>query len=347
MVDENLVLGLALATFAGLSLLLGLLVLYVRSELSHPWNQAAMAISFSVASGVMIYVAFVSLFADSLETFTANGASNPELLTSLSFFCGCILTALMDCLLSCFNGGEHGHEHGHGHGHGHEHGRRVGDDIDVSKEGDARTTETSPIYGGSGIIDSAVDISDENGSVARNDSINDSTNTGPTNQQLTHMSILTCLSMALHNMPEGLAVLIATLDDKAVGATLALAVILHNIPIGFSIAMSLYYVYHSKRRVFIVLSLVGLTQPLGAIVGYYIFKEIFIGSASAVLFAGVAGMMVYIALKELLPMAREYDTSKRLVTPGLFMGMVLVAVALVSTGGHSHGSSPNDHNHTL
>ena len=46
------------------------------------------------------------------------------------------------------------------------------------------------------------------------------------------MGLLTALTIAIHNFPEGLATFVATLDDPTVGAALAVVIAIHNIPEG-------------------------------------------------------------------------------------------------------------------
>jgi len=48
-----------------------------------------------------------------------------------------------------------------------------------------------------------------------------------------------------------------------------------------------------------------------------------------VLFGMIAGMMVFITLKELLPTAHKYDTSDTIVTPFIFIGMAVMGGSLL------------------
>jgi ZIP family zinc transporter len=56
----------------------------------------------------------------------------------------------------------------------------------------------------------------------------------------------------------------------------------------------------------------GLAEPVGGLIGWGVLAQASQAPmALAVLFSGVAGMMVYIALGELLPTAFKYDASGR------------------------------------
>lgn len=51
----------------------------------------------------------------------------------------------------------------------------------------------------------------------------------------------------------------------------------------------------------------GITEPIGAILGYIILSRTFSEMAYGFMFGIVAGMMVMIALKEHVPTAYKYD----------------------------------------
>jgi zinc transporter, ZIP family len=67
---------------------------------------------------------------------------------------------------------------------------------------------------------------------------------------------------------------------------------------------------------------------VGAIIGYFILRNIFNPSTFGVIFAGVAGIMVYISLDELLPTAEEYG-EHHIAIGGLIAGMAVMAVSLL------------------
>lgn len=52
----------------------------------------------------------------------------------------------------------------------------------------------------------------------------------PHTRDLLRMSIVTGLAIALHNVPEGLATFVGALEDSEVGASIAVAIAIHNIP---------------------------------------------------------------------------------------------------------------------
>ena len=111
---------------------------------------------------------------------------------------------------------------------------------------------------------------------------------------------------------------------------LTLAVALHNIPEGIAVSVPIFFATGSRKKAFKLSFLSGLSEPLGAIIGFFLIYT-FIGINSVilgVLFALVAGIMVFISLDELLPTAKEYG-AHHLSIYGLVAGMALMAFSLL------------------
>ena len=92
--------------------------------------------------------------------------------------------------------------------------------------------------------------------------------------------------------------------------------------------MPIYYSSGSRRKAFWVSFFSGITEPLGAIIGYLILRPFFNDVMFGILFAMIAGIMVFISLEELLPMAREYEKSKVTIV-GVILGMAVIAMSLL------------------
>ena len=131
------------------------------------------------------------------------------------------------------------------------------------------------------------------------------------------------------NFPEGLATYVATVEDASVGASVAIAIGIHNIPEGICVAMPIYYATGSRVKAFIWATLSGLTELVGAFFGWLILQKVITPAVYAILFGIVAGMMVYISLKELLPAAHRYDPDDKVTTYFLVIGMFIMAASLV------------------
>ena len=84
----------------------------------------------------------------------------------------------------------------------------------------------------------------------------------------------------------------------------ALAIDIHNFPEGIAVSVPFHYATKSRKKAFWLSFLSGLAEPVGALFGYFILKSVFNETTFGLIFAGVAGIMVYISLDELLPSPR-------------------------------------------
>lgn len=147
-------------------------------------------------------------------------------------------------------------------------------------------------------------------------------------KKLMRMGLFTALAIAIHNFPEGLATFTAVLSDPNLGIAIAVAIAIHNIPEGIAVSVPIYYATGSKRKAFWNSFLSGLAEPVGALVGYLILMPFMSPMVFGLLFAGVAGIMVFISIDELLPAAREYG-EHHLSIYGLIVGMAVMAISLL------------------
>lgn len=153
----------------------------------------------------------------------------------------------------------------------------------------------------------------------------DSTSQDP---RLMRMGLLTALAIGIHNFPEGLATFFGALTDPGVGVAIAVAIAIHNIPEGVSVSVPIYFATGSKKKAFWYSLLSGVAEPVGAAVGYTILRPFFSETVFGLLFASVAGIMVFISLDELLPTAKEYGKG-HVAIYGLIGGMAVMALSLL------------------
>ena len=142
------------------------------------------------------------------------------------------------------------------------------------------------------------------------------------------MGILTALAIGIHNFPEGMATFTSALRDPHLGAAIAVAIAIHNVPEGIATSVPIYFSTGSRKKAFLVSFFSGITEPLGAVIGYIILRPFFNDTIFGILFGMIAGIMVFISIEELLPMAREYDKSKITII-GFVIGMIVIAASLL------------------
>lgn len=145
---------------------------------------------------------------------------------------------------------------------------------------------------------------------------------------LRRTGMFTALAIGIHNFPEGLATFTMALHEPATGIAIAVAIAIHNIPEGIAVSIPLYYATGSKKKAFLWSFLSGLAEPAGALVGFLLLMPFFTPALFGLLFAGVAGIMVFISLDELLPAAERYG-EHHLCVYGLIAGMGVMALSLL------------------
>jgi len=145
---------------------------------------------------------------------------------------------------------------------------------------------------------------------------------------LLKMGTFTALAIAIHNFPEGIATFTSALQDPALGIAIAVAIAIHNIPEGIAVSVPVYFATGDKKKAFKLSFLSGLSEPVGAILAYFLLMPFLNDIMFGVIFAGVAGIMVFISLDELLPAAQKYDEA-HLSIYGLIGGMAVMAVSLL------------------
>jgi zinc transporter, ZIP family len=145
---------------------------------------------------------------------------------------------------------------------------------------------------------------------------------------LLKMGTFTALAIGIHNFPEGIATFTSALQDPGLGIAIAVAIAIHNIPEGIAVAVPVYFATGDRKKAFKLSFLSGLSEPIGALVAYLILMPYLNDTMFGVIFAAVAGIMVFISLDELLPAAKKYDET-HLPIYGLIAGMAVMALSLL------------------
>lgn len=145
--------------------------------------------------------------------------------------------------------------------------------------------------------------------------------------KLMRTGLFTAIAIGIHNFPEGIAVFISSLQEPALAIPIVVAISIHNIPEGIAVSVPIYYATGSKKKAFLYSFASGLSEPIGAVVGYVILTPFMNENVYGVIFAAVAGIMVFISIDELLPAAREYG-EHHLSIYGLVIGMIVMAISL-------------------
>ncbi len=146
-------------------------------------------------------------------------------------------------------------------------------------------------------------------------------------KDLLKLGIVSAVALSIHNFPEGLVTFISALYDKNLGFSIALAIAIHNIPEGIIVAIPIYMATKRKKVAFLITLISGLSEPLGALIGFIVFKNIFNEFIFGAIFSFVSGIMVYIVINELLPTAFTYG-SKDKVSKSFILGIFIMGISL-------------------
>lgn len=294
----DVALALGLTVFAGLATGVGSVIAFFAKRT----NYRFLSIATGFSAGVMLYVSFVEIFFKGSESLAGvYGKVLGNWINTGAFFGGIAVIAIIDNLIPSA-------------GNPHEcHSRE-----EIAPLHDP--TATNPDFQAIADDPAAAAPGAHDHRVASN--------------KLLRMGLFTALAIGIHNFPEGLATFLAALEDPGLGVAIAIAVALHNIPEGISVSVPIYYATGSRKRAFIYSFLSGLAEPVGALVAYFVLR-LLVGTENGmppqvmgILFAGVAGIMVYISLDELLPTSRAYGRGHDSLL-GLVGGMALMALSLL------------------
>lgn len=142
-------------------------------------------------------------------------------------------------------------------------------------------------------------------------------------QNLFRVGFVSTLAIGLHNFPEGIATFMAGYSDIALGISITLAIAMHNIPEGISVAIPIYYSTGDIKKAFKYTFFSGIAEPLGALLAFLVLRPFINDLTLGGIFALISGIMLYIAIEELIPSSRQYGYTKTSLT-FTFLGIVLM-----------------------
>ena len=139
------------------------------------------------------------------------------------------------------------------------------------------------------------------------------------------LGILNMIALMAHNLPEGIATFMSSYNDINLGIKIAIAIMLHNIPEGISIAIPIYYATKSRGKALKMTALSSLAEPLGALLCYIFLKDNINEFSIGIILTLVAGIMITLAIHELLPEAKKYKEDK-ILSLGIICGVLLMII---------------------
>ena len=152
----------------------------------------------------------------------------------------------------------------------------------------------------------------------------------PGNHHVKRSGMMLALAIGIHNFPEGMASFIVALDGVDVALPVIIAIAIHNIPEGMAVSVPIYESTGNRRKAVKYALISGFAEPVGAVVGLLFLYPFWTPVVNAVCLAAVAGVMVYIAVDELLPGAEAYG-HHHVALAGVVLGMMMMAATMTLT----------------
>ena len=144
------------------------------------------------------------------------------------------------------------------------------------------------------------------------------------NNSILQTGIIVSIGLALHNIPEGLAIGTGLESSLALGLSLAVTIAIHDVPEGISMAIPMKKGGMSNYKILIYVLLSGVATGIGACVGAII------GSVSkeviSICLSFSAGAMLYVVSGELTPEYSKIYIGKWAIL-GNIVGFILGFIA--------------------
>jgi len=306
--DEECWKAIGLSFAAGFSTVLGAFIaLFMGKEDVLTGKSKFLAGSLSFAAAVMIYVSLIGVWRESEDQFTHVTESELvlHLYTSLSFFGGIVMGYGVQFFMNWYEDRQDGPS------------QQSKNRLAVEMQSDIKASATQKVDRQDGEVD-VPHVSERTAL----------TEEGTHKSYVMRTALITAASIIAHNFPEGLVLFLAALVDWQVGVATAFAIALHNLPEGISIAAPYYYASESYWKAIGISLFSGLTEPIGAFMGWAIIHNIWGYDTFGILFGLTAGIMVYVSFAQLLPLARKNDPEDKVTTICCFLGMFVIDLSM-------------------
>ncbi|HEY4662113.1 MAG TPA: zinc transporter ZupT [Candidatus Humimicrobiaceae bacterium] len=159
--------------------------------------------------------------------------------------------------------------------------------------------------------------------IGQKEKVNDSTD-----KKLLRTGLFVALGIAIHNFPEGMASFYSSMVDVKLGIAIAIAIAIHNIPEGIAVSAPIYKATGSRKKAFLWSFLSGVVEPIGALLTALVLLPFINPQVLGYLLSGIAGLMVFIAIDELLPVSKSYGYL-HLPIVSFIAGMIVMILSLI------------------
>lgn len=146
------------------------------------------------------------------------------------------------------------------------------------------------------------------------------------NKKFKHISIITCAFLLVHNFIEGMTLYSTVLVSLEAAVILTLGIVLHNIPLGFTLSSTFEKLY-GRSKTLLYMIIIGSASIFGSLFLYkfktVLLNDFILGSLLSFTF----GMILYIAFFEFMPLLKE-TKEKKTRNIALVTGVLLMLFTL-------------------
>ena len=331
---SNMLRALAITALSGCAALVGYCFIFCLNR-----DQTSMIpVSLGFSGGVILYLTFMNLIPEGVEQFHhATGEQSAGMAHFYNVLCiigGIAMSLAMELIVP----------HDHGHLHPAVSAEPQVDDLEMCERCEELNSPQNTRFGNGQPSPKSKDPKEEQTMLTR--------------AELPRVSYSVAIALILHHLPEGMAVFLSLYHDFEFGILMAIALGIHDLPSGVCIALPIYLATGSKVTPFWLCLLAALAYVLGGLLGWAIIisaTDRFVGSFIGVMFGMTSGIMLYVALVEILPTAivtasrtqeghnghRHRGKSGVYVATivSMFLGILVMElgnIMLAESGGHSH-----------
>lgn len=151
---------------------------------------------------------------------------------------------------------------------------------------------------------------------------------GGLRSEILAVGFVTFVSLSVHNLLEGMSILFAVHEGLESGVRLAAAISLENIPEGVCIALPLYFATRRKAMAVRMALFSGMMEPLGVLLPGLFLRQYMTQSSISSVLAIIAGILVFVALAEMLPLAVKTSGTRTMASLSLWMGCGVMSATL-------------------
>ncbi len=153
---------------------------------------------------------------------------------------------------------------------------------------------------------------------------------GPDPQRFNRLWLFV-FAIALHNLPEGMAIGVAfSRGDLAVGLPLASAIVIQDLPEGLAVALALKAAGLGRWQAVAIAAATGVLEPIGALLGVGLAGGLPLAYPIGLGLAG--GAMIFVVSHEVIPQTHR-NGHQTPATIGLMIGFGLMMVLDTTLGG--------------